>query len=78
MAKVRGIFMRTVEPCPGLDCRSTVPPIFSMFVFTTSSPTPRPETLVTFSAVEKPARKMRLVISRSVIRAAWSAVIKAF
>ena len=38
---------------------STVPPIFSMFVFTTSMPTPRPETLVTFSAVEKPGRKIR-------------------
>jgi hypothetical protein len=35
-----------------------VPPIFSTFVRTTSMPTPRPETLVTFSAVEKPARKM--------------------
>ena len=29
-----------------------------MLVLTTSMPTPRPETLVTFAAVEKPARKM--------------------
>ena len=35
-----------------------VPPIFSMLVRTTSMPTPRPDTLVTFSAVEKPALKM--------------------
>src|ERR1019366_8789118 len=48
MARVSGIFMRTITPCPGLDCRSTVPPIFSMWVLTTSMPTPRPETLVHF------------------------------
>jgi len=28
-------------------------------------PTPRPETLVTFSAVEKPGRKIRLMVSCS-------------
>ena len=61
--------MRTVVPVPGLDCTSTVPPILSMLVFTTSMPTPRPETLVTLSAVEKPGRKIRLVASRSDILA---------
>ena len=36
---------------------STVPPIFSMFVRTTSMPTPRPENCVTRSAVEKPGQE---------------------
>ena len=34
--------------------RSMVPPIFSILVFTTSMPTPRPDTAVTTVAVEKP------------------------
>ncbi len=34
-----------------------MPPIFSMLVFTTSMPTPRPEMFVTFCAVENPAMK---------------------
>ena len=44
-------------PRPAWTWTSTVPPIFSMLVFTTSMPTPRPETLVTFSAVEKPGQE---------------------
>ena len=36
-----------------------MPPIFSMLVLTTSMPTPRPETLVTFAAVEKPGFMMK-------------------
>lgn len=39
---------------------STCPPIFSMLFFTTSMPTPRPETLVTCAAVEKPGAKIKL------------------
>ncbi len=35
------------RPCPRSERSSTVPPIFSMLVLTTSMPTPRPETLVT-------------------------------
>ena len=31
-----------------------------MFFFTTSMPTPRPDTSVTWSAVEKPGAKIRL------------------
>jgi hypothetical protein len=42
---------------PGTDSTSMVPPIDSMLVLTTSMPTPRPETLVTAEAVEKPGRK---------------------
>ena len=54
---------------------STVPPIFSMLVRTTSMPTPRPENCVTWSAVEKPGRKIRLTRSRSFKRSACSAVM---
>ena len=75
MARVSGILTRTVVPWPAVDCTSTVPPIFSTLVFTTSMPTPRPDTLVTFCAVENPGRKIKLKISRSVMRAACSAVI---
>ena len=60
IASVRGIFIFTVVPVPAADWTSTVPPIFSMLVRTTSMPTPRPETLVTLSGVENPGRKIRL------------------
>ena len=49
-----------VVPGRGSDFRSTVPPICSMLARTTSMPTPRPEILVTFAAVEKPGMKMKL------------------
>ncbi len=55
MARVSGILMTKVVPLPAAERISTVPPIFSMLVLTTSMPTPRPETLVTLAAVEKPA-----------------------
>ena len=58
MARVSGILMVNFEPSPATDLSSILPPIFSMLLRTTSMPTPRPETLVTFSAVEKPALKM--------------------
>ena len=66
MARVRGILILRVVPLPKRLDTPTVPPIFSMFVLTTSIPTPRPETFVTLSAVEKPGSKMRLQISLSV------------
>ena len=75
MASVRGILIFRVVPCPCLLWTSTVPPVFSMLVRTTSIPTPRPETLVTFSAVEKPGMKMRRRISRSPMWVARSAVM---
>ena len=46
------------RPLPAALRISIVPPIFSILVRTTSMPTPRPETLVTWLAVEKPALKM--------------------
>ena len=62
MASVSGILIEKVEPLPATDFRSTDPPISSMLLRTTSMPTPRPDTFVTFSAVEKPAAKMYLWI----------------
>ncbi len=61
MARVSGILMTKVVPLPTAERISTVPPIFSMLVLTTSMPTPRPETLVTLAAVEKPALKTILL-----------------
>ena len=65
MASVSGILMRKLEPSPGTDLTSMVPPIWSMLVRTTSMPTPRPDTLVIFAAVEKPGAKMNLWICDS-------------
>ena len=78
MASVSGILILRVVPWPATLCTSTVPPIFSMLVFTTSMPTPRPEMLLTCSAVLKPGAKIRFTSSRSPIRAACSAVMTPF
>ena len=65
-----------VVPSPSSECTSTVPPICSMLVRTTSIPTPRPETLVTVSAVEKPGGEDQVDRPRGrYIRAACSAVM---
>ncbi len=53
------------EPC--FDLISTWPPISWMLRFTTSMPTPRPETSVTCSAVEKPGAKISMPTSSSVM-----------
>ena len=47
MARVSGMRMRSVVPTPTRESISTLPPIFSTLVRTTSMPTPRPLTLVT-------------------------------
>ena len=71
MASVSGILMTKVVPLPAMESSSIVPPIFSTLVFTTSMPTPRPETLVTVAAVDKPGLKiscricLSLMVSRS-------------
>ena len=78
IARVSGIFTLNVVPRPTMVCTSTEPPIASMFVLTTSMPTPRPEMLLTCSAVEKPGWKMTLTISRSGREAASSAVMIPF
>ena len=75
MASVSGIFILMVVPRSRRLSMSTVPPIFSTLVRTTSMPTPRPEKCVTRSAVENPGRKTRLTSSRSPSRSACSGVM---
>ena len=67
IASVSGMVSRNVVPRPTVLVTSTEPPMDSIRVLTTSMPTPRPETLVTCSAVENPGRKIRLRMSRVVI-----------
>ena len=76
IARVRGILIRKVVPRPATDDSSMVPPMRSILVRTTSMPTPRPETLVTFSAVEKPARKMNCRICCSLMPAMATSVAR--
>ena len=78
IASVSGILMVKLEPSPGTDFTSTVPPIWSMLLRTTSMPTPRPDTLVTAAAVEKPAAKMNLWICASVIFSSSDSVARPF
>ena len=70
--------MVKVVPAPGTLFRSMVPPIFSMLVFTTSMPTPRPDTAVTTAAVEKPARKMKRCNCVSLMPASSASVARPF
>lgn len=48
-----------LSPTPALLLISTLPRSLSMFLLTTSMPTPRPDMLETCSAVEKPGSKIR-------------------
>ena len=75
IARVSGILTVNLEPWPSLEDSSMVPPIFSMLVRTTSMPTPRPETAVTASAVEKPGLKMNCWICCSVSWATSASVV---
>jgi hypothetical protein len=54
MARVSGRRMLNVVPLPSSDCISTCPYSASMLLFTTSMPTPRPDTSVTVLAVDEP------------------------
>ncbi|EXI76713.1 MAG: hypothetical protein AW07_00112 [Candidatus Accumulibacter sp. SK-11] len=65
MASVSGSEMTNTEPLPNSERISIDPFSFWMFVFTTSMPTPRPETAEAFAIVEKPGRKIRLRLCRS-------------
>ncbi len=58
MADASGSVMVKQQPWPKALANVIVPPTRSMLDRTTSIPTPRPETIVTVSAVEKPGRKM--------------------
>ena len=68
IASVSGILMVKVVPWPCSEWMSTVPPISSILVLTTSMPTPRPDTAVTACAVENPGWKMNLATCASLMR----------
>jgi hypothetical protein len=65
IASVSGSEIRIVVPKPFAERMSMVPPIAVMLRLTTSMPTPRPETSVTVSAVEKPGAKISCQTSAS-------------
>ena len=72
IASVSGSFIVNFVPSPCTESTSKTPLRRRMFFFTTSMPTPRPETSVTWSAVEKPGVKISSMISRSLRRSASS------
>ncbi len=74
MASVSGILMVKLKPRPCTECTSMLPPIWSMLLRTTSMPTPRPDTLVIFWAVEKPGVKMNFWICGSDILSSSASV----
>ena len=78
MARVRGSLTINVLPSPSFVLTSTSPPRASILDFTTSRPTPLPDTSVIFSDVEKLGRKSKSIISLSVIASACSDVIVPF
>ena len=59
MAKVNGSLSVKTVPLPSAVLMLTAPPSPSILRLTTSIPTPRPETSVTFSAVENPGLKIK-------------------
>ena len=74
IASVSGSLIIHEEPSPKRFFTSTSPLSDSIFDFTTSSPTPRPDTSDTFFAVEKLGRNRRSMTSFSVIVSACSGV----
>ena len=60
IASVSGMRIRSVVPLPGRDSISTLPPIFSTLVRTTSMPTPRPLTFVTGGGGREARQKNQL------------------
>jgi len=70
MASVSGRTSLNFVPEPSVEVMRTRPRMASMFRFTTSIPTPRPEISVTLAAVEKPGAKMRPWISASLMPSA--------
>ena len=65
MAKLVGNFIVNAVPWPGVDSTSRVPLRRDTLSRTTSRPTPRPLSSLSFSAVEKPGRKIRSITSLS-------------
>ncbi|MNR33346.1 hypothetical protein D3C85_1510130 [compost metagenome] len=60
IARVSGTLMTIFEPEPFCENTFTVPLSWEILVFTTSMPTPRPDTSEISVLVEKPGAKIRL------------------
>ncbi|MCY1466412.1 hypothetical protein D9M71_847100 [compost metagenome] len=60
IARVSGTLMTIFEPAPFCENTFTVPLSWEILVFTTSMPTPRPDTSDISVLVEKPGAKIRL------------------
>src|SRR5690625_5386042 len=73
MASVRGTLIFNRVPSPSFESISTVPLSWAILVFTTSMPTPRPETSEISFLVEKPGAKIKPKASVSDSRSALSA-----
>jgi len=65
MARVSGSVSDISVPAPGVERMVSVPPRYSILPFTTSMPTPRPETFVADAAVEKPGAHVNMNTSDS-------------
>ena len=65
MARVIGIVRVTAVPLPFFVSISAKPPIAASFSFTTSMPTPRPDTSLTTSFVLNPGVNMKFTSSFS-------------
>ena len=76
MASVIGSLIEKTDPRPGAEETVIVPFMRSMFVSTTSRPTPRPERSVIMPFVEKPGRKTRPSTCWSVISASSASLAK--
>ena len=65
MASVSGRRMVKREPSPGFVSMCSAPPSFLISLATTSMPTPRPESVLTAPAVEKPGSSTSCMMSSS-------------
>jgi hypothetical protein len=71
MARVSGNVMMKRAPLPGTFFTSMEPPSSFTLRRTTSRPTPRPDTSVVVSAVEKPGAKMSSTAWSSLTTSFW-------
>ena len=78
IASVSGILSFITVPFPTSLSISMIPFSFSIFVLTTSIPTPRPDTFVTLAAVENPGLNIRPKASFSLIASASRSVMMPF
>ena len=78
IASVSGSLIINALPSPSFVLTSISPPSDSIFVLTTSRPTPLPDTSVTCFAVEKLGLNKRSIIYLSVMTSACSGVIVPF